>query len=115
MKTLDEFKNAGGVLQGSKSHTHEEYEGAPRPYNEKLKTSIEKVLPGHHGTNTTGTTGATGTTGMTGTTGHSGLTGNTARPDSGYGANDNYGKPTMGDKLNPRVDADRDGKAGIMD
>lgn len=48
MKTLDEFKGAGGVLSGGKHHTHEEYEGAPRPYNEKLSTTIEKVLPGHH-------------------------------------------------------------------
>lgn len=24
-------------------------------------------------------------------------------------------KPSMGDKMNPRVDADRDGKAGMMD
>lgn len=46
MKTLDEFKAAGGVLSGSKQHTHEEYEGAPRPYNEKLSTTLEKVLPG---------------------------------------------------------------------
>lgn len=121
MKTLDEFKKAGGVLEGNRSHTHEEYEGAPRPYNEKLKTTIENVLPGHHGHhNTAGTTGTTGV-GSTGTgLGHSGMHNtssgltDSSRPDSGYGGN-NYNKPSMGDKLNPRVDADRDGKAGIMD
>lgn len=155
MKTLDEFKHAGGMLEGSRSHTHEEYEGAPRPYNEKLKTSIENVLPGHHGTHGThgtGSTGMTGTgTGLGNTTGtgighstgtghhHSGMdntrsgldhnttgsgmsnlgtTGRDGRPDSGYAGNDNnYGnnKPTMGQKLNPKIDADGDGKAGIMD
>lgn len=36
MKSLAEFTSAGGILSGSQKHTHEEYEGAPRPYNEKL-------------------------------------------------------------------------------
>jgi len=136
MKTLDEFKHAGGVLSGNKSHTHEEYDGAPRPYNEKLSTTIEKVLPGHHGShtgtgsgltgsNTTGTHHGTGSgltgsnNGMTGShTGHhngsSNLGTTDRRTDSGIGS-DGYNKPSMGDKLNPRVDADRDGKAGFMD
>jgi hypothetical protein len=26
-----------------------------------------------------------------------------------------HAQPSMGDKLNPKIDADRDGKAGIMD
>lgn len=43
MKTLDEFKKAGGVLTGGKHSTHEEYEGAPRPYNDKLSTTLEKL------------------------------------------------------------------------
>lgn len=173
MKTIDEFKQAGGMLSGSKSHTHEEYEGAPRPYNDKLKTTIENVLPGHH--HTSGTTGTTGTTGAgltgshstgtgltgrdnyssgtsgTGLTGHhntpghtgtgSGLTGredygrdasgyDSRRPDSGIGSDDyNRGssklgttssntsgthKPSLMDKLNPKVDANGDGKPGFM-
>jgi len=192
MKTLDEFKQAGGALTGSKSHTHEEYEGAPRPYNEKLSTTLEKVLPGHHGQQTgmtgshsgmgtgAGMAGAGAGAGMmgshtgrtrrgsnsssssssddnggrisrrkkhglgsrsTGATG-GGLTGSNAgrhtgtgssnlgttegRPDSGYGRGNEYGsqgyssgaqqqgKPSMMDKLNPNVDANRDGKAGFM-
>lgn len=37
MKTLTEFENAGGTLKGSKSASHETYDGQPRPYNESLK------------------------------------------------------------------------------
>lgn len=112
MKTLDEFSKAGGVLSGSnKTHAHEEYEGPPRPYNEKLATTIEKVLPGHHGThNTTDTTSSTGVID---------IAGERSRPGSGVGGVDNYAytldKPSLGDRLNPRVDTDRDGKAGIVD
>lgn len=155
MKTLDEFKQAGGLISGSKSHTHEEYEGAPRPYNEKLSTTIEKVLPGHHGSSATGTTGTHTTGGLTGNNtigsdtrgSHGGLTGNNYGSDTrggltgtdntraggltgtsssrdydntrdsgigGVGSN-THTKPSVGDRLNPRVDADRDGKAGVMD
>jgi len=140
MKTLDEFKHAGGVIGGSKTHTHEEYDGAPRPYNEKLSTTIEKVLPGHHGSHTGTDSGLTGShhngtnSGLTGShstgthtgTG-SGLTGSHTdhhngssnlgttdrRPDSGIGS-DNHTKPSLMDKLNPKVDANGDGKAGFM-
>lgn len=151
MKTLDEFTKAGGAIGGTKSHTHEQYEGAPRPYNDKLATTIEKVLPGHHGSSTTGTShtggltghNTTGTSHTGGLTGHNtsdydntrsgGLTGHNTgydnsardtnlgttsgydqRPDSGVGGV-GHNKPSMADKLNPKVDADRDGKAGIMD
>ncbi|KAK5072219.1 hypothetical protein LTR64_003999 [Lithohypha guttulata] len=163
MKTLDEFRAAGGVLQGSKSHTHEEYDGAPRPYNEKLKTTIDKVLPGHHTTGTTGTTGAgltgagltgthsgtsgtsltgthssghhtgalgagaagAGTAGALGTTGRHRRGSNSSsssdesrrRPDSGYSGDRSTrsgNKPSLMDKLNPRVDANGDGQPGFM-
>jgi hypothetical protein len=66
MKTLDEFKKAGGVLTGGQHSSHEQYEGAPRPYNDKLSTTFEKLeekfTPSyHHSTGTTtGITGATG-------------------------------------------------------
>lgn len=124
MKTLDEFKSIGG-LSGTGT-THETYDGPPRPYNEKFSTKLENVLPGHHHSSTTGTshtTGTHGTTGALGTTGTHGTTGNgfsshdshSSRPDSGYGANEKHNKPSLADKLNPKTDADRDGKAGIMD
>lgn len=93
MKTLDEFKQAGGLVTGSKSHTHEEYEGAPRPYNDKLTTTIEKVLPGHHGSSTTGQT----TGGLTsGTHGSSGLAGTEHNRTGGLAGGNNYGSDTRG-------------------
>lgn len=95
MKTLDEFTRSGGMVGGSKSHVHEEYAGAPRPYNEKLSTTIEKILPGHHDANRTSA--------------------DSGRPDSAIGGMEPVGKPTLKDKLNPKTDADRDGKAGIFD
>lgn len=121
MKTLDEFTKAGGIISGSKSHSHEEYEGTPRPYNEKLKTTIEKVLPGHHGTHdTSGTTDHAGTTGTTEQRDTPiGDMSRSERPDSGYSTTGNnvgtHTKPTMGDRANPMTDADRDGRAGVMD
>eukprot|EP00262_Sarcandra_glabra_P013348 TRINITY_DN3678_c0_g1_i1.p1 TRINITY_DN3678_c0_g1~~TRINITY_DN3678_c0_g1_i1.p1 ORF type:complete len:306 (+),score=26.89 TRINITY_DN3678_c0_g1_i1:88-918(+) len=104
MKTLDEFTRSGGALTGTERHTHEEYEGAPRPYNDKLATTIDKVLPGHHSSNTTGTNTTIGDSTQR------------QRPDSGIaGVGTEHQKPSLMDKLNPRVDADRDGKKGIMD
>jgi len=52
MKTLDEFKGAGGILTGSKSTSHEKYDGEPRPYNRELETTMDKL--GIHHNNTTG-------------------------------------------------------------
>merc|ERR1711939_400350 len=39
MKSLDEFKSGGGTLDGHAKSAHEEYDGAPRPYNDKLSTT----------------------------------------------------------------------------
>merc|ERR1711939_530479 len=71
MKTLDEFKTAGGVLTGGKHGAHEEYDGPPRKYNDKLSTTFEKLgleakeaMSGHH-SGTTGTGHHTGTTDTT--------------------------------------------------
>lgn len=41
-----------------------------------------------------------------------GATSEVRRKDIGH---DSGKKPSLGDKLNPKVDADRDGKAGILD
>ena len=183
MKTLDEFKTAGGALTGGTHSSHEEYKGPPRPYNDKLSTTFENLEEKFESHHHTGLHGEHNTTGMTGATGvgHQSTSGTTGgfmdnkshRPtDSGYGGNDfsssgglregqrgvgnEYGssglgresrhgigsendrhlgqrgqgpmgtteplgsstsgnKPTMSDRMNPRVDADRDGKAGVMD
>jgi len=177
MKTLDEFKQAGGVLEGGTHGTHEEYDGPPRKYNEKLSAKYEDL--GFDGSNTTGTTtgNTTDTTGVgrahhhqtgSGVDGvgavqdrnYSGRDGNYSGRDgefndgnysgregefgrntnttgtnqgTGYNSNDvgnrtgaNYGnetntgstgttgKPSLKDRLNPKVDADGDGKAGLL-
>jgi len=83
MKTLDEFKGAGGILTGSKSSSHEKYDGEPRPYNKELETTMDKLGLGHHG--------SSGTTGTTGTSGHqyngSGVSGvGSSGRDSGIGS-----------------------------
>lgn len=197
MKTLEEFKTAGGVLTGGKHGAHEEYDGPPRKYNEKLSTTFDKLgleakeaLSGNHtstsntthtgmgtgvggtGTHTGTHTGNTGNTGMgmgndissrnhTGTntgmgmgndintrnqTGTAGTTGtgidsgltekSRHRGDSGIGGfgddlqrkevgsnkmgRDNINsttntKPTLRERLDPRIDADGDGKRGLGD
>lgn len=123
MKTLDEFTRTGGhILDGKPHHTHEEYEGAPRPYNEKLSTTLDKVLPGHHDHNITGTM-SSGLGSNTTSSGHRSNPIGNDRTDSdvsgfsndgGVGHNKSQGKPSLMDKLNPRVDANGDGKAGFM-
>ena len=85
MKSLDEFKQAGGILSGSNSSAREEYDGQPRPYNDKLGTTFEKL--GFHGSSdTSGTQGhrqtdsAIGMDSPTGATGRSnGMTSSSQR------------------------------------
>jgi len=138
MKTLDEFKTAGGVLTGGKHSSHEQYEGAPRQYNEKLSTTFEKLEEKFHHGSTGHTTDATGmnkthrpTDSGVGGVGN-GLSSNGAGDNAHLGhttENDHLGqrgtgpmgttegtkKPSLMDRLNPRVDADGDGKRGMMD
>ncbi|ETI28667.1 hypothetical protein G647_01118 [Cladophialophora carrionii CBS 160.54] len=145
MKTLDEFKAAGGALVGGHHSSHEEYEGAPRPYNDKLATTFdkleEKFHSGHHSTGTT-----TGTTGLgdhnkahrptdsgVGGVGNDLTSGGIGRDhhhhENGSSVGDKHlgargagpmgttegAKPSLADRMNPRVDADGDGKRGFMD
>ncbi|EXJ86589.1 hypothetical protein A1O3_03542 [Capronia epimyces CBS 606.96] len=186
MKTLDEFNRSGGVLTGGKHDSHEEYDGAPRPYNDKLQTNLQKLglsetgaTTGHHTGHHAGVeagrsqhgsglrdqrTGLGGVegrreeygTGVGDRTGHhgglddgrtqqgsglrnqgTGLGGVEGRREeygagvgdrTGTGVGDRTGnqyntetstgtktKPSLMDRLNPRKDADGDGKAGLGD
>jgi len=114
MKTLDEFKKVGGSLTGGSHQSHEEYDGAPRPYNDKLSTTFEKLEekfhthPGHNTSGAAGTNELTGQgsgslghhstsqTGMTG--GSSGISGdlrNHRQTDSGVsGMGNDYNNNT---------------------
>merc|ERR1711939_633712 len=157
MKTLDEFKTAGGVLTGGKHGAHEEYDGPPRKYNDKLSTTFEKLgleakeaMFGHHsGTTGTGVGSNIGSgshhrqtdSGISGfdnnierkeaslnrgidrdRTSNTGLdrdrTGNTGLGSSGrHDVDDTTSqkKPSLLQRLNPRTDADGDGKRGLGD
>jgi hypothetical protein len=93
--SMSEYKKQGGVLTG-REERYDGFEGEPR--------SVGGASLGTH----TGVGSTTGTTGA-----------HTARSDN-LGHEDKHShkhgdKPSLGDKLNPKTDADRDGKAGIMD
>lgn len=103
---MDEFKRQGGSLGGREERT-DAFGGEP------------KAVGG-----TLGGAGAKGTTSLTendtthghhkgehlGTTGTAGSTGTTASSTTATDAK----KPSLMDKLNPRKDADGDGRAGLM-
>jgi len=97
--SMADFKKQGGSLTG-REERYDGFEGEPR--------AVGGALGGHSGTGTTGTTGTTGNgVGTTGTgvgtgTGYDNTTGTTTGT-----------KPSLMDKLNPKTDADGDGKRGI--
>jgi hypothetical protein len=144
MKTLDEFTRSGGRLTGGSHNTHEEYEGAPRQYNEKLSTSFEKLGLADRGMGAAGAD--VSIAGVGGATHHCRKGSNSSSSSSSSAksvegtqrkkdrlpkkAGDaggvtgaaapgttsaQVGKPSLMDRLNPRKDADGDGKAGIGD
>ena len=84
---MADFKKQGGSLTG-REERYDGFEGEPRAIGGTLGGSST----GHH----TGTTGTTGS-------GYDNTTGTTAK------------KPGLMDKLNPRKDADGDGRAGLGD
>lgn len=103
---MDEFKRQGGSLTGREERT-DAFGGEPR--------AVGGTLGGH---------GAKGTTSLT--ENDDGL-GNNASHHTGHhnGANTGVGsttgstatstgKPSLMDKINPKVDANGDGKAGFM-
>jgi len=112
VKTLDEFKSGGGILTGGQKQAHESYEGDPRPYNAALQaelTDADKNFHAHDGLHdhqrALGRQGG-GTTG-------SGIGGNTDQ--NGLGSNTTSGPHSSNfeNKVDPRVDSDRDGRSGL--
>lgn len=96
---MDEFKRQGGVLTG-REERYDGFEGEPRS------------VGGH-----TGSSGALAGAAAGGAAGHhSGHTASGAAAGAALGHHEsNTGsKPGMMDKLNPKKDADGDGKAGVM-
>eukprot|EP00388_Colpodella_angusta_P048235 GDKK01075536.1.p1 GENE.GDKK01075536.1~~GDKK01075536.1.p1 ORF type:complete len:264 (+),score=61.17 GDKK01075536.1:79-870(+) len=87
--SMDEFKRQGGSISGREERT-DAFSGEPR--------ATGGVLGGH---------GAAGTTSLTDRDGK-----------NGHGSHDHHDvdgkKPSLMDKLNPKKDANHDGKAGVM-
>merc|ERR1712144_194724 len=111
--TMDEFKKQGGHLSGRDERT-DAFAGEPRSVGGTLggagahgTTSLTEKDGHHktqdtHGTHSTHGTGAgVGGTGLGSSTSHS-------------SSNTTGAKPGLMDKLNPKKDADGDGKAGFM-
>jgi hypothetical protein len=103
---MDEFKRQGGNLTGREERT-DAFGGEPRAVGGTLGgagakgttslTENDTARNGHHNKEHLGTTGTAGTTG------------------SHTASHDNSGKkPSLMDKMNPKIDADGDGKAGFM-
>merc|ERR1712093_931235 len=103
---MDEFKKQGGHLSGRDERT-DAFAGEPRSVGGTLggagahgTTSLtEKDAHGTHSTHGTGA--GVGGTGLRSSTSHS-------------SSNTTGAKPGLMDKLNPKKDADGDGKAGFM-
>jgi len=99
--TMDEFKRQGGHLSGREERT-DAFGGEPRSVGGTLGgagakgttslTENDTTRNGHHHNEHLGSTGIS----------------SSSRDTTGK-------KPSLMDKLNPKKDADRDGKAGIMD
>lgn len=82
MKSLDEFTRSGGKLTGGSHGSHEEYEGQPRHYNEKLSTTFDKL--GLHGSGASHQSHDSGVSGVGHTSG-TGMGHNSGGMGSGVG------------------------------
>jgi len=107
---MDDFKSQGGVLTGREARV-DSFVGEPRTVGGKIpigshrsSSESERRVSTPTDPNLIKTAGDRNTL---------------QKPElkqklSGYGAQTTR-KPTLADRLNPRIDADGDGKAGIMD
>ena len=102
MKTLDSFKSGGGILEGGKTASHENYEGAPRPYNRELMNNPTEadMNPGYTGLDGPKTHHTGGTDASMGRDGQPGaMSEMSGRPDSGYAGSN----PTGGAGYGPNT------------
>lgn len=110
--TMDEFKSQGGSLAGREAR-HDGFAGEPRAVAGASGTTGSSTTGSHSAT--TGSHSAThGTTGASGVGATGAGVGSTATGSSATGTSSTGTKPSLGQKLNPKVDADGDGKAGFM-
>jgi hypothetical protein len=95
MKTMEEFTAGGGILTGGDQKGHEIYEGEPKPYNQAMRidrTDANVNFKAHDGLrdHQRAREGASGSA-------------TTSRPHCSNLAN----------KMDLRVDSDRDGRSGF--
>ncbi|KAF1989327.1 hypothetical protein K402DRAFT_401982 [Aulographum hederae CBS 113979] len=95
--SMADFKKAGGVLEG-RGERYDAFEGEPRSIGGSLKKEFGLGHEGSHDSNGLLHSKSDSLTGA-----------------NGDGLNGAHAKPSMMDKLNPKKDADMDGKVGIMD
>lgn len=109
--TMDQFLGKGGSLEG-RGERYDAFEGAPRMAGgtDTNHKKVDSAIDGRSGTAVGGFDNVGGSTNSRITT-RDRLEGQTV-PDS---TTTGTGKPSLLDKLNPNVDADRDGKRGVMD
>lgn len=136
--TMNEFQSQGGALGGREERT-DAFAGEPRAVGSTLGQGGSHNIGGPGAAGSTSITDGNNQTysgerggmreemreGMTGTRGE-GMTGTGGEYDNTSGPRDTYaddmvnnsssksGKPSLMDKMNPKIDADGDGKAGFM-
>jgi hypothetical protein len=135
--SIDEFKKGGGALTGREERV-DHFQGTPKNLESSLGGHHSgSGLTGSHGTTGIGS-GLTGSHGTQNTASHLPSTHNTATGTKGGLIDDDHSarttgagvgsshsstsssnsstkhKPSLMDKLNPKVDANGDGKAGFM-
>lgn len=126
--TMDEFKHKGGSLSG-REERYDEFQGVPKNIGGGTAGGFGHVRDGKishtgsehqkHGdfTNTPNHAGSGLTSSGTDSrhVGTDGVIGSNVTRDGHHDSTTSHGKPSLMDKLNPKKDADHDGKAGIMD
>jgi len=117
--SMEEFKRQGGHLSGREERS-DAFAGEPKKVGGTLggvgakgTTSLTENDTGRHGHHGNGHIGS-GSTGATGATGAGAGTGGLSSTSS-HDTNTTGKKPSLMDRLNPKKDADRDGKTGVMD
>jgi hypothetical protein len=108
--SMADFKKQGGSLAG-REERYDGFEGEPRSIGKAYGTEHGH----HHGAGATGVGAGVGTGAGTGAGTGLGQTNKTGLRDSGVGSVEGEPKKAgLMAKLNPKVDADGDGKAGFM-
>ncbi|KAF7865558.1 uncharacterized protein EAF02_009981 [Botrytis sinoallii] len=104
--SMSEFRSQGGSLGGREERT-DAFKGEPK--------SVGGTLGGEGARGTTSLTEGEGIhTGAHTGTGIASTTAGTAHHTTSHSSTESHKKPSLMDKLNPKVDADGDGKAGFM-